>query len=318
MCDLLLIGAGQLGSRYLQGLVAAKTRLKIMAVDPYLSSLETAKTRWTEAGGDNSHHQISWWSELPGHLDGIDLVLVVTSARERAPLVREIASKLEVRYWVLEKVLAQSVYEVEIIDQAVSLSEGAWVNTPRRMMAWHQSLRNAFKFKGPIEASYSGGLWGLACNSIHFIDLISWWMSEELKSVEVGGLKPDWFESKRAGYFEVTGNLVAHFSAGSSLTLGSYEQVGAQPLRIDLADGIQWDIDEWNGVAVSTNGDHISGCLELQSQLSGRLVDDILSCGRCELPTLQESAPMHEIFLEAMLKHWNLSEKWSAVRVPIT
>ena len=314
----LVVGAGQLGSRYLQGLVNAKSQLKITVVDPSVSSLATAKARWREAGGERCHHQISWTHDLSADLGMIDLALVVTSAKGRAALVEKITAGMDVDYWVVEKVLAQSAEEIERIMRATSRSRAVWVNTPRRMMGWHQCLKNAVEDKGPIAASYSGDLWGLACNSIHFIDLIAWWMDEKLESVNVSDLDSDWFESKRDGYFEVTGKLVAHFSGGSTLALASRDQPEIQPLQIDLADGTTWKIDEVNGVARSTNGDKIDGSIEFQSQLSGFLVDDILLRGQCDLPTLEESASMHAIFLKAMLKHWNISQKRNDVCVPIT
>lgn len=318
MFKVLVVGAGQLGSRYLQGLIDSESVLEITVVDTSPDSLEIAKSRWIEAGGERCHHRITWANDIPSELGRTDLVLVVTNAKGRAELVKQIASQMSVQYWVLEKVLAQSVGELEIIAQATAQSNGAWVNTSRRMMVWHQSLKKAFESKGPVKASYAANLWGLACNSIHFLDLISWWMGEKLDSIDPSSLDPNWFESERAGYFEVTGKLVAHFSEGSTLTLESRDQAKIQLLEIDLADGTTWRIDEVNGVAFSSNGDHIDGHIEFQSQLSGRLVDDILLRGKCELPSLKESAAMHAIFLQAMLKQWNLSQKRNDDCVPIT
>lgn len=318
MFNILVVGAGQLGSRYLQGLIASDSDLEIIVVDTSPGSLATAKSRWIEAGGENCHHHIRWANEIPAELEKIDLALVITSAKGRTELVRQIASQTQVRYWVLEKVLAQSVEEVEVIAQATAQSYGVWINTARRMMVWHQLLKKEFESKGPIKATYSADLWGLACNSIHFLDLISWWIGEKLDSIDPSSLDPHWFESKREGYFEVTGKLVAHFSKGSTLTLESRVHAEIQPLQIDLADGATWKIDEVNGKAFSTNGDHINGCIEFQSHLSGHLVDDILLRGQCDLPSLEESSAMHAIFLQAMLKHWNLSQNRNDDCVPIT
>lgn len=318
MFSLLVVGAGQIGSRHLQGIVSAESQLEITVVDPSSSSLETAKTRWIEAGGDLCHHQIVWVNDIPSDLEKIDLVLVATSTKGRAELVGRISSEMTVGYWVLEKVLAQSLKDLTIIHSATVRSHRAWVNTPRRMMIWHQSLGKKFESQGPMNASYSGGLWGLACNSIHVIDLFAWWTGERLEFVDVSNLDSGWFESKRVGYFEVAGELVAYFSGGSTLALGSRGQADAQSLRINLADGTVWKIDEVNGVASSTNGDHADGSVALQSQLSGRLVDDILLGGQCDLPTLNESSAMHSVLLKAMLKHWNHSQKRNDICVPIT
>ena len=225
---------------------------------------------------------------------------------------------MKVRYWVLEKVLAQSSTELDIINHAISNDNIAWVNTPRRLMFWHQKLKSQFSGKGPLFVTNFGGLWGLACNAIHFIDLVAWWSDESLVSVDTTGLDQNWFESKRDGYFEVTGKLVAHFSGGAILELNASSILPAKPLHVELSDGVSWEIDEAVGHAFNINGQQINGQIEFQSMLSGRLVDDILLRGRCNLPTLRESSAMHVVFLDAMLAHWNLSQNRKCLGVPIT
>jgi hypothetical protein len=316
--SLLLVGAGQLGSRYLQGLVASKSDLEITVVDPSSESLEIAKSRWIEAGGDESPHQVRWLESLASNLQRVDVALVVTSSKGRADLIYKIANAIDVRYWVLEKVLTQSSEELVAIQSALAGCEGAWVNTPRRMMSWHQSLKEVFAGRGPLEVSYSAGLWGLACNSIHFIDLVAWWSDEILMSVNTSSLDHHWHESKRAGYFEITGELAAHFSGGTSLRLNSKADAQALPIQVALRDGVFWEVDEPAGTARSSSGEQLDGRIEFQSQISGRLVDDILQRGQCDLPSLDESSSMHTIFLDAMLAHWNLSQNRNDNRVPIT
>jgi hypothetical protein len=316
--SVLLLGAGQLGSRYLQGLVASESILKITVIDPSSESLETAKSRWVEAGGDESPHQVRWLESLPSDLQKVDVALIVTSSKGRADLIDKIVKAIDVRCWVLEKVLTQSSEELRAIQSALVGCDGAWVNTSRRMMSWHQSLKDAFANRGSLEVSYSAGLWGLACNSIHYIDLVAWCSGEALVSVDTSGLDHQWHEGKRAGYFEITGELVAHFSDGTSLRLSSKEDAQAQPIQVALSDGVVWEIDESAGTARSSSGEQLDGRIEFQSQLSGRLVDNILQKGKCDLPSLDESSSMHTIFLDAMLAHWNLSQNRNDYRVPIT
>lgn len=316
--SVLLVGAGQLGSRYLQGLVKCKSCLDITVVDPSVQSLKISNTRWIEAAGDIAGHNIFWATSFPKTLTEVDVVIVATSSAERAELVQKIASHINVRFWILEKVLARSSAEVEDIEHALVTCEGAWVNTPRRMMPWYKSMRKAISGSGQMHGSLSAGLWGLACNSIHFIDLMSWWSGETLSAVEVTDLDSYWFESKRAGYFEVTGSLVARFSTGSTLLLQSTRVQTARPLVVKTCCGTLWEIDEGAGLARMSDGRCIPGRLELQSELSGRLINDLVSRGDCDLPRLQESARMHSIFLDAMLGHWNKSTGRNDEVVPIT
>lgn len=316
--DILLLGAGQLGSRYLQGLVKSKVSLNIAAVDPSSAALSLARVRWLEAGGGRCHHQVSWLDSIPRELSSVHLVLLVTPAKGRAHLVERIAAQIAVGYWVIEKVLAQSEAELEVIKRALSRSRGAWVNTPRRMMSLHQNLRKEFLSRGPIKCGYSGGQWGLACNSIHFLDLISWWSSERLESIDTSGLDALWFESKRAGYSEVSGKLLATYSLGTTLTLEARNEYETKALQVELADGTLWTVNEVCGIARSANGEQVDGRFELQSQLSTRLVEGILTEGQCDLPTLEESTKMHSVYLEAMLNHWNFSHLRNDQRIPIT
>ena len=65
MKNLLLIGAGQLGSRYLQSIAKENLYYNIVVVDYSEDSLNEAKKRWLIAGGNESLHKISWYKELP-------------------------------------------------------------------------------------------------------------------------------------------------------------------------------------------------------------------------------------------------------------
>ncbi len=318
MFTIFLIGAGQHGSRYLQGFVASKFVLEIFVVDPSLDALNTAEARWIEVGGNTSVHRVCFVQSLPSDATRADVVFVATSAGRRADLVEKISKVLEVNYWVFEKVLAQSSLEVNRIQGAVRNRKGAWVNTSRRMMPWHQSLKSMFVNKGPLKVCFSGGLWGLACNSVHFIDLVAWWSGEELIGVETRGLSQCWHQSKRVGYFEITGELIAHFSSGTSLYLNSKMGAEYKPIAVELNDGVSWQINEIAGTASSSNFEQFNGRVDYQSQLSKRLVEEILEHGKCELPLINEASKMHVIFLDAMLAHWNLSQGRLDDLLPIT
>ncbi|MDC1014875.1 hypothetical protein OAQ64_04050 [Candidatus Pelagibacter sp.] len=318
MKNILLVGAGQLGSRYLQGLSTVKLDLFITVVDPSDLSLNKAKKRWFEAEGDESQHTIRWCKVLPQDLVLIDLAIISTSARGRADLVKKISSTVSVRYWVLEKVLAQSKKELDIINAATIDSKGTWVNMVRRVINWHQQLKFNFYEKGPLKVRKTGGLWGLACNTIHFIDLISWWTGESLLSVDTSRLDRNWLKSKRLGYFEVIGELLIKFSGGTELILQSNPIATEDLLYVEVSNKDIWTIDELNCVAFKSKKEVFKGEFKLQSEITGPIVKKILTNGTCELTTLKKSSDQHKIFLEAMLAHWNFSNKLNDKVVPIT
>ena len=105
--NILIIGTGQLGSRYLQGLAVCSTIIDIWCFDPSLDSLKTAKERWEEVEGSSTRHKNHWiqnFSELPKK---IDLAIVATTADVRLQVVQGISQHCSIRYLVLEKVLVQ-------------------------------------------------------------------------------------------------------------------------------------------------------------------------------------------------------------------
>jgi len=315
--NLLLIGSGQLGSRYIQGVIRDTVNYNVTVVDSSKLSLNKAKKIWTESGGDKSLHKIFWNQTLPKDIKKYDLAIMATSSKNRANLIDYISSEVNVSYWVLEKVLAQSNKELKMIETATSHAKNVYVNTPRRQMKWHQKIKSKFSEK-PRLVKKTGKLWGLACNAIHFIDLVAWWTGQSLLSVDTKRLHKKWFESKRKGYYEVTGELAAKFSGGAELVLQSLHVPKEEVLMVEFNNKDSCIIYENKGTALFSNGDILNGSLELQSDMTGPMIEKILTKGTCELPTFKESLKQHEVFLEAMLKHWNRSNNCNDKLVPIT
>ena len=95
-------------------------------------------------------------------------------------------------------------------------------------------------------------MWGLACNSIHFIDLISWWTGENVISIDSKKLDPKWIKSKRNGYFEVTGDLIVNYSSGTELLLRSSSTEENYEIKVELSNNNFWLIDETKGIAIDS------------------------------------------------------------------
>lgn len=317
MRNLLLIGSGQLGSRYIQGTIRNAINCNITVVDSSKLSLNNAKKIWTKSGGDKSFHKVFWTQTLPINIKQYDLAIVATSSKNRASLIDYICSKANVSYWVLEKVLAQSNKELKMIEVATSDAKNVYVNTPRRQMKWHQKIKSKIPDKIRL-VKKTGKLWGLACNAIHFIDLVAWWTGQSLLSVDTKRLDKKWFKSKRNGYYEVTGELLAKFSGGTKLVLQSLHDAKEEILMVEFNKKDSCVIYENKGTALFSNGNILNGSLELQSEMTGPMIARILTKGTCELPTLKESLKQHEVFLEAMLEHWNISNNCKDKLVPIT
>jgi hypothetical protein len=276
-----------------------------------------AQERWIEMATPATPHQVTFHSSLETIPLKLDIAVVATTARVRPQVVREIASYSSVRYWILEKVLAQSEAGLDEMVAQVGLEAKAWVNTPRRMLSWHQQIKSKLSHNGPLSLEVYGGSWGLACNAVHYLDMFAWWTGETLEEVDTLQLDSRWVEAKRPGNWEIFGTLHARFSGGSVATLSAQE--GEVFYKFELEDGARtWLIDEAAGTATRSDGLALPGRLPFQSEVSGALVESILVSGTCELPTLSQSLAIHRPFIASLLSHWRATVDAQANAIPIT
>jgi trehalose utilization protein len=185
------------------------------------------------------------------------------------------------------------------------------------MMAWHKQIRERLRSESTLKITGSGSLWGLACNGIHYLDLVSWWTDEKLRKIDTSKLDSKWIESKRKGFFEVTGKITAVYSGGTCLVLESRQEGSPFKMKVKGENKI-WEIDETKGVASGPDDFLILGKNEMQSSMTSKLVDDILAGKNCELPKLSDSVEMHRIFLRSLLEHWNNVNSRNDETLPIT
>jgi hypothetical protein len=311
----LIAGAGQLGSRYLQGLAKVTDPLSIWVLDPLDESLIRARDRWNEVKPLAGHevHYVSNLSLLPKSLD---LAIVASTADVRAFLVGEIGRYSFVCNWVLEKVLAQNLLEIGQLKTLLKGSKSSWVNTPMHLWPLYQKIHALYSSKIPIEANFEG-FRGLACNSIHFIDFVARWNGAEVTKVDTSGLQQKWYTSKREGFFEIDGQILVFFTDGSKLRVASdHKNLGYNArLKIGLDE---WEIFDSEGTARCKDGRTLHGSIVFQSELTSHLVENIFVGLPCGLPTFEESAQQHTYLIKALLDHWNLYMPNKVERLPIT
>ena len=79
MKKILISGAGQIGSRHLQGLMKLNFPSKIYVVDPSIKSLALSESRLKEVKNIAPFIDVSFFSELP-KLGKIDLAIIATTS----------------------------------------------------------------------------------------------------------------------------------------------------------------------------------------------------------------------------------------------
>lgn len=324
MKNIVLIGAGNLGSRHLQALSKVSFKTRIEVVDPFANALKVAETRFNEMPSNSNISGINFYSSLFELSNQVDLAIIATNADIRAEVIRTLVSHSNVRNLVLEKVLFQSPEEyIEIHALLEEKNIKAWVNHPRRMFPYYSMLKELIAGSKQVSYQVQGGDWGLACNGLHFIDHLAFLTGCNEVEIHTDRLNTSVISSKRKGYMEVGGILSGKIGP-HTFELFCHEI--ASPIVITIcSDNLNAIIDEANGwVRISTK-ENGWNWVELntkinyfQSELSNLLAEDILSLGNCSLSTLAQATKLHIPFVNAMLKHFNHYGAEKHTACPIT
>lgn len=309
-CKIGLIGAGQLGSRYLQGLARSSLDLEIEAVEPQASSRQLAKERFEQIEGHYSK-KLSFTDKIDNLSEYLDIVIVCTNSDVRSLVVKELLSKKKIGAMVLEKVLFQRVDDYhEIAKLLGDIDIGVWVNHSSRASPFYKRLKPLFEGNENVAMTVTGGAWGMACNSLHFIDTFSFLTGQKDLSISTEHLSQKIYEAKRPGFKEVTGLLSGKLGnqCFSIHCLDSFS-----PLSITLAsEHVSARIDEGNGrFELSKVEDDWQWnrteekIVYFQSEITAPLIEEIVLTGSCGLPTYEDALRLHVPFIKALQAHIN-------------
>ena len=130
--NIAIIGAGQLGSRHLQGIVKSSNELRVYVIDPNENSLILAKKRYQEVCKSKTNI-VSYHQQINALPKKIDIAIIATTSDIRRVIIENLLERVQVNYIILEKVVFQSVKDFKDIMELISIKKTqAWVNCARR------------------------------------------------------------------------------------------------------------------------------------------------------------------------------------------
>jgi Oxidoreductase family, NAD-binding Rossmann fold len=284
MNTIAIIGAGQLGSRHLQGLSRLGIKASLYIVDTQADSLAIANARFDEMPFNKNISSIRYLDLISDLPKKIDLAIIATNSNVRANVIKSLLEYCEIGNMILEKVLFQKISDYEEIGKLLIAKKiNCWVNHPRRMFPYYAKLANALIGSKKVSYKVQGGCWGLACNALHFIDHLAFLTGDSNLTVNASGLNPWVTEGRRRGYLEVDGVLSGKIN-NHPFELICHENVS--PLLITICtDSLSAVIDEQSGrVKISKKENNWQWIEEdvkivyFQSELSNKLAEDIYLC----------------------------------------
>ncbi len=306
MAKVCLIGAGKLGARHLQAMKGFKEPHDIFVVEPMEASREEAKKIYEDTQGqDNRVLFASGIEDVANQTTMLDVAVVATSSAPRRAVIEELLARLDVKYMILEKVLFQKIKDIDEVGILLK-NNGvkAWVNCPRRYFGIYDEIKRDLQEAEEFQVSVSGSKWGLGCNGIHFLDLIAFLADIPNGHVDISGLDSDIIESKRKGFYEITGRLSGNFGRCTDFSITSYKSGDIPNSVIITSDVSKYIVMEWASKVIEITKEkgtcEKSITIPFQSQLTNAQIEDILYSGECKITSYDESAMIHKALMEPL------------------
>jgi hypothetical protein len=298
---LAIIGAGQIGCRHMQSIVSAGLAPKLWMVDPSPGAESLVGTRLREM---RTHDACAvplgkGIEDLP---DPLDVAVIATSSLVRMEVLDELLASRTVRHVVLEKFLFPRFSDYARAQTLISeAGTGAFVNCPRRLFAGYRALKD--ELEAPLRLSVRGTGWGLACNSVHWLDLLSF--LEPCTRYQIRSDLTGPFSAKRQGYVDFFGTIEVADGLGNSLDMRCLdgESVSVDCIIEDSA-GRVCEVSEQRR-EMKEGGVARKFPVPFQSELTAQVVRDLLERGTCGLTRYESSARLHQLLLGEFLRVYN-------------
>ena len=321
MNHIALIGLGSIGKRHFQSLCKLNGSYNLWVFDISADSINTAKGMVPDTASVNIH----WCTSISEFPKELTCAIIATTSLPRKAVTLDLLKHCKVQYLILEKFLFPDLNSFKEVEAELTKSKCiTFVNCPMRTWPLYPELKNSFNSIEPITFELTGSNWGLACNSIHYLDVFTYLTGRDDFTFSSSLLNKEIIQSKRSGYIEFTGTLLASTSKLDHIAITSHAK-GSLPLSIRISsptiqlfieeakskyqirsESTQWNVVESNFISI------------LQSNLTHLIVEELVSKGSCKLPSFAESKKLQMNLLNIFLEHYNKINNQNTNICPIT
>lgn len=312
MKSILLIGFGNIGYRYLEGILLCNDKIEISIYDKNNDQYEKIDDFQPD------YKLIHLCTSIEEIKISYDICILSTTSSVRTSIIKKINQlNIKIKFWIIEKILSPNLNHLRTI-QSTNFPSRTYVNLPRRIMPLYIELKKKIQLLDykKIQIEYQANDWNMISNSIHFIDLISWLFDCNLIDINTDYLNNDWFINKNDKYYENYGIINCYFTKNIILKLQS-NKIDNNFLsnKKSIKSNFEIHLDketihiyESDNLIKLNEQTIVASNFLLQSQLSRNTINEIFNSKKCSLTPLTQSLQMHKIYLSALEEKWKLTK----------
>jgi predicted dehydrogenase len=169
--NVLIIGAGRMGIRHVNGCISSNIVKAIEIIDISESSLNNAKSSIIP-----NETKITYSLLSDFYIKHFDIVIIAATASNRLSMC-ELAIRCNPKRVLIEKPIGQSYDEVVSLSNFIDKSDITfYVNLNMRLYPFISKLKHDLydlpQFNGEKTISFNGGSLGIGANGIHYLDIL--------------------------------------------------------------------------------------------------------------------------------------------------
>lgn len=317
MKNFLVIGFGGMGCRHAQSILDSKLSSRVFVIE---TSNEIFNNNIERIG--YTANELIRIDSIESLDEQIDLAIVATSSEPRFEITKTLINK-GVKKLLLEKIVFQSIYQ---FDQIILLAKekGAAVfgNLPNRYFANYISIKSEIQnlHNPKVKMNVMGGDFGLACNSIHYIDLFCYLTGYDLENA-IDDLSVSNNINRRGSQYKELNGVISFINKKSMSEITIISDIKFKggvivSIMINDAQTILYENEQLE-YSLLNKRSKIKSFLPIpSSKLTAKIIEDIYE-EKCLLPEIAELRQSHSLIYNVFNPSFNLNNSLKTV-CPIT
>lgn len=306
MNRIIIIGTGNIGKRHLQAISNLHAEHEVLCYDIFLQSLDSIAP-FCEKNNIliKKLACTADFSNVLDHVDSTTVIIVATTAKGRKDILEKIIKRKPLAI-IAEKPVCQTIDEYEsLLELNKEHAVPIYVNFSRHVCPDYQAIYNKMIGKEQIYFSANFSNIGFGCNGIHLLELATWLLSAndyEIITSKVTSI----YKSKRKGFHDFSGKLTLKINGVHSCTITIMDGKTVDFIEVVCEDTLYKIFETVNKKIVVEAGSGLivqNFRLEFCSEITGKVVSDIVHGRVPKLPQIKDTYLAHKILFDFMKRH---------------
>ena len=288
-----MYGAGNIATRHVQSIINENNIGKIYIFDKKQFALKRISDFFSN--NKNSNKLIFVNNQKKIKKISFFLAFLCTYAFNRIRLIKKIKSLCNIKYFIVEKILETNISNFKKISFN---TKNIFVNMPLRNISPFRIIKLNLNSK-KINVILKGENWHMICNSLHYINYISYAINSPVQKILIKKLEEP-YKLARKNFIDFHGKIVVFYENGSKLNIISKKNINEHYLN--LKQGKKIFIYNFKNSKLYMGNKSFVSKREYISKLSIKFFKSLLKYGKVNLPTFDEALDENFLFIKEISK----------------